>query len=223
MKRFYFILTILGLSFFSLGSIAQKRLTEATISYDIIINTANSNPQAADLLDGATNIIYLKGNSSRSELISSLGTQSTIIEGKSGNVTILKDYGEQKYMITMTPKNWIESNKKYEGITFTYENEFKTIAGYNCQKAIGKLQDGTTFTVYFTKDLLPINKDFQYLNKNLPGLALQYEASLGKLNVIYTVSNINFNPVPAQKFELPKSGYRVMTYEESLQTSGGAN
>jgi hypothetical protein len=52
---------------------------------------------------------------------------------------------------------------------------------------------------------------------------MQYEASLGKLNVLYTVSNINFNPVPAQKFELPKSGYRVMTYEESLQTSGGAN
>ncbi|MBL7710159.1 MAG: DUF4412 domain-containing protein [Chitinophagaceae bacterium] len=194
---------------------AQKRLTEATISYDIVINTNNAQPQAADLLDGATSVIYLKGNSSRSEMISSLGTQSTIIDGKTGNVTVLKDYGEQKYMINMTAANWKESNKKYEGIVFTYVEEYKTIAGYNCQKAIGKLADSTSFTVYFTKELVPVNKDFQYLNKNLPGLAMQYEAAMGKLMVTYTVSNISFNPVAQIKFDLPKSGYRVMTYAES--------
>lgn len=194
---------------------AQKRLTEATISYDIVINTNNAQPQAADLLDGATSVIYLKGNSSRSEMISSLGTQSTIIDGKTGNVTVLKDYGEQKYMINMTAANWKESNKKYEGIVFTYVDEYKTIAGYNCQKAIGKLADSTSFTVFFTKELVPVNKDFQYLNKNLPGLAMQYEAAMGKLMVTYTVSNISFNPVAQIKFDLPKSGYRVMTYAES--------
>ena len=219
MKRINQIVVVVVMSFFSVQLFGQKKITEGTISYDIVINTNNSTPQAADLLDGATSVIYLKGNSSRSEMISSLGTQSTIIEGKTGKVTILKDYGEQKYMITMTPENWKASNKKYEGIQFTYENEFKTIQGYNCQKATGRLADSTTFTVYFTKDLIPVNKDFQYLNKNLPGLAMQYEASLGKLKVTYTVSNINFNPVPAAKFDLPKSGYRVMSYEESI----GAN
>ena len=205
---------------FSLQLSAQKKLTEATITYDIIVNTNNKNPQAADLLDGATSVIYLKGNSSRSEMMSSLGKQSTVIDGKTGDVTVLKDYGEQKYMITMTPDNWKQSNKKYEGITFTYSNEFKTIAGYKCQKAVGHLPDSNTFTVYFTRDLEPINKDFQYLNKNLPGLAIQYEASLGKLMVTYTVSSINFNPVPASKFDLPKMGYRVMTYEESKKAVG---
>ena len=199
----------------TIESVAQRRLTEATITYDIVINTSNSTPQAADLLDGATSTIYLKGNSSRSELTSSLGTQATIIDSKIGDVTVLKDYGEQKYMIKMTSDNWRQSNKKYEGISFTYLEEYKIIAGYNCQKAIGKLSDGSTFSVYFTKELLPINKDFQYLNKNLPGLALQYEATLGKMMVTYTVSSVNFNPVSQVKFDLPKSGYRVMTYEES--------
>ena len=221
MKRFFYIaftglLVVIG----SLGATAQKRLTEATISYDIVINTNNTAPQAADLLDGATSVIYLKGNSSRSEMISSLGTQATIIDAKSGTVTVLKDYGEQRYMINMTPANWKESNKKYENINFTYVDEYKTIAGYNAQKAIGKLSDGTSFTVYFTRELVPMNKDFQYLNRNLPGLALQYEAAMGKMMVTYTVSAINFNPVPAMKFDLPKTGYRVMSYEESR---GGGN
>jgi GLPGLI family protein len=192
-----------------------KRLTEATITYDIVINTDNTEPKAADLLDGATSVIYLKGNSSRSEMISSLGTQATIIDGKTGNVTELREYGEQKYMIKMTAANWKESNKKSDGVTFTYFDEYKTIAGYKCQKAVGRMKDSTEFTVYFTKDLLPVNKDFQYINKNLPGLAMQYEAKLKKGTATYTVSSINYNPVAQSKFDLPKSGYRVMTYEES--------
>ncbi len=220
MKKISYILTTTLVLLSSYFVTAQRRLTEATISYDIVINTRNSSPQAVDLLDGATSVIYLKGNSSRSEMISSLGTQSTIVDGKTGSVTVLKDYGEQKYMISMTSANWRESNKKYEGVTFTYLDEFKTIAGYNCQKAIGRLSDSTTFTVFFTKDLMPVNKDFQYLNKNLPGLAMQYEAKLTNMMVTYTVSSVNFNPVPQAKFDLPRTGYRVMTYEESLGASG---
>jgi GLPGLI family protein len=220
MKKINKIIVAAGVMLFSFQVCGQKKLTEATISYDIVINTSNTTPQAADLLDGATSVIYLKGNSSRSEMVSSLGTQSTIVDGKTGKVTILKDYGEQKYMITMTQDNWKTSNKKYEGVTFTYVNEFKSIAGYNCQKATGKLTDGSEFTVYFTKDLIPVNKDFQYLNKDLPGLAMQYEATIGKLRVTYTVSRISFDLVPVAKFDLPKSGYRVMTYEESLGAGG---
>ena len=220
MKQKIYIFFLLGAMIITQALSAQKRLTEATISYDIVINTNDAKPKAADLMDGATSVIYLKGNSSRSEMISSLGTQSTVIDGKTGNVTILKDYGEQKYMINLTAANWKESNKKYENITFDYVDEYKTIAGYNAQKAVGKLSDGTTFTVFFTKELMPMNRDFQYLNKNLPGLALQYEATMGAMKVTYTVSSINFNPVPAVKFDLPKSGYRVMTYEESKGAAG---
>src|SRR5690606_23950154 len=149
-------------------------------------------PQAADMLDGAVNMVYLKGNSSRSEMISTLGSQSTIVDGKSGKVTILKEYGDKKYMINLTPENWKASNQRYENVKFTYEEEYKTIAGYNCQKAVGVMKDGTRFTVYFTRDLLPVNKDFQYLNRDLPGLAMQYEATTGSRKVTYTVSNISF-------------------------------
>ena len=215
MKKTIYILLGLFLMLDSTNLSAQRRLTEATITYNIIISTGSKAPQAVDLLDGATSVVYLKGTSSRSEMISSLGTQATIINGKNQAITVLKEYGEQKYMIKMTPDNWKESNKKYEGITFKYENEFKTIEGYSCQKAVGKLEDSSIFTVFFTKELVPVNKDFQYLNKNLPGLAMQYEASLGTMMVTYTVYSINFNPVLQVKFDLPKSGYRILTYEES--------
>jgi hypothetical protein len=63
--------------------------------------------------------------------------------------------------------------------------------------------------------LVPENKDFQYANKSLPGLAMEYESSSGKSKITYTISKIDFSPVPASRFDLPKSGYRVMTYQES--------
>lgn len=194
---------------------AQKKMSEGTISYDIVINTGDSKPKIADMFDGATSIVYIKGTKSRSEMISSLGVQSTILDSKTGNVTVLKEYGDQKYMINMTPANWKEANKKYEGIVFTPHDEYKTIAGYRAQKAIGKLKDGTEFTVYYTTELVPENYDFQYAYNTLPGLALQYESNIGSMKVTYTVSKINLSPVPASKFDLPKSGFRVMTYEES--------
>lgn len=198
-----------------LGLQAQKRITEGTISYDIVVNTGNSNPSIADMFNGATSIVYLKGYQTRFERVSSLGVESTIVDGKTGNVNVLKEYGEQKYMITMTPDNWKDANKRYEGITFKYENENKDIAGYKCQKAIGTMKDGTTINVFFTKDLVANNREFEYAFKSLPGLAMEYETSIGNLKVTYTVSKVNFGIIPATKFELPKTGFRVMTYEES--------
>jgi GLPGLI family protein len=215
MKKILFTGMVL---FVGICAFSQKKLTEATVSYDIVISTHNATPKAADMLDGATNVIYIKGNSSRADMISSLGTQSTIIDGKTGSVTILKDYGAQKFMIHLTADEWKRYNKKYDEVIYTFENDFKPIAGYNCQKATGKLYDGTTFVVYFTKDLMPVNNEFQYINKNLPGLVMQYEASQGKAKVVYTVSNIDFSVVPLAKFDLPKSGYRVMTYAESTSS-----
>ena len=62
---------------------------------------------------------------------------------------------------------------------------------------------------------MPENNSFQYVNRSLPGLAMEYESNVGTMKVTYTVSKINMNPVPAAKFDLPKAGYRVLSYEES--------
>jgi len=215
MKKITALLLIGGSLFLAFTANAQKRITEGTISYDIVVNTGNTNPSIADMFNGATSIVYLKGYQTRFERVSSLGVESTIVDGKTGNVNVLKEYGDQKYMITMTPENWKDANKKYEGIVFKYEEEYKDIAGYKCQKAIGTMKDGTTITVFFTKDLVANNREFEYAYKSLPGLAMEYETTVGSLKVTYTVSKVNFSIIPATKFELPKSGFRIMTYEES--------
>ncbi|HEU0112428.1 MAG TPA: DUF4412 domain-containing protein [Flavisolibacter sp.] len=207
---------LVGFVLSSLSVLAQKKFTEGTISYDIVINTGSDKPQSADFLDGATSAVYVKGNKARTEMVSPLGTQSTIIDGVKNTIVILKEYGEQKYMINLKPEEWKDANKRYEDVTFAFDNtETKTILGYKCNKAVGKLKDGTSFTVWYTTDLLPVNKDFQYANRSLPGLALEYETNMGDLKMTYTASKISFSPVPAAKFDIPKSGFRLLTYQES--------
>ena len=95
---------------------AQKALTEGTLVYNMSVETGSGEPKMADMLDGATTTIYLKGNESRSELVSSLGREATIYNASSGKGVMLKDYSGQKLMITLTAKNWADNNKKYEGI-----------------------------------------------------------------------------------------------------------
>src|SRR5215467_9711025 len=115
------VIFLLAIFFFSI-SFAQTKFSEGSIVFNITINTNDANPKLADGFDGATNTIYVKGNLSRAELVSVYGTQSTIIDGKTGDVTVLKEYGDKKFMINMTRNDWLEANQKYDSVIFTCEN-----------------------------------------------------------------------------------------------------
>lgn len=211
----YSIVCLLSLAVLSTSVDAQKTLTDGTLVYNMSVETGAGAPKMADMLDGATTTIYLKGNESRSELVSSLGREATIYNASTGKGVILKDYSGQKLMITLTAKDWQENNRKYEGISFENTGDNATIAGFNCKKAIAKLQNGTTFTVYYTPEVNLVNKSYDAQFKTLPGLPVQYEMESGKMKFKYTLASISYNSVPATKFEVPTSGYRVLTYQET--------
>ena len=209
------IIFLLSFCFLSSSINAQKALSEGTLVYNMSVETGSGEPKMADMLDGATTTIYLKGNESRSELVSSLSREATIFNVSTGKGVMLKDYSGQKLMITLTAKNWEENNKKYQGIVFNNTGETANISGFNCKKAIAKLNNGTSFTVYYTTDVNVANKSYDSQFKTLPGLPVQYEMQSGKMKLKFTLASISYNSVPASMFEIPTSGYRVLTYEET--------
>ncbi len=213
MKLFITAFTMLFLSTSNID--AQKIISEGTLIYNISIQTGSATPKMADMLDGATTTIMVKGSQSRSELTSGLGSEVTIYDSKKGLGVILKDYSGQKLMITLSKDNWEKRNSKYEGITFEMINETLDIAGYKCKKAIAKLKDGSSFVVYYTPELEIADKDYDSQFKNLPGLALQYEWQSGIMKFKYTLSKISFDAISSSKFDIPKSGYRILTYGET--------
>lgn len=214
MKRLYYIFFLL----LALPGLlkAQRKVAELMLSYETQVSTGEAEPKMADAFDGAVTTVYIKGPLSRSEMTSALFSSTTIHDTKAGTAVVLKEVSGQKLLIRMTAENWQEKNKKYEGITFTNTTETKVIAGYRCIKADAKLTDGTSFTVYYTTDIIPENREFENsMFKNLNGLPLEWELTQGKLRIKYTLSRINMNPIPASRFDIPKTGYREMNYQDS--------
>jgi len=214
--KYLYALIIAATTFFAGGAaMAQKKVSELTLVYDASISTGENQPKLADAFDGATTTVYIKGTMSRSEMVSALASFTTIHDSRTGAAVVLQEISGQKLLINMTADDWKDKNKRYEGISFTNTSETKTIAGYSCIKAQATMKDGSAFSVYYTKEIVPENSDYNVQFRNLEGLPLEYELTQGKLKIKYTVSKINMNPVPASRFDIPKSGYRELTYEES--------
>jgi len=218
-------LRIIGLVFSLLtagfSASAQKPISEGTIVYDMEIQVGSTLPQKGDALDGASTTVYLKGSSSRTEMVSALGNETVIHDAKTGKAAILKSFSGQKLMITLTKEDWMVKNKANSDIKFDLENETRTIAGFTCKKAVAKLADGRNFVVFYAPDLVPANREYDPTFTNLPGLAVEYVIETPKMKFKYTLSKISFDPVLVSRFDFPKSGYRVMTYEENQQLKKG--
>jgi GLPGLI family protein len=195
-----------------LGS-AQKRAGDLTLLYNsVITNTQDSNKKIS-----STTGYFLKGNLSREEVNNNMFSSVTIYDSKSGSGVLLKEVNGQKLLIRMNEENWNQKNRRYLNLNFTKTPETKTIAGYFCSQAKALTPDGSEITVFYTRDLMPENKFYNPPFKNLDGLPLEYEIRKGNLHIRYTLASINLNPVPASKFDIPTSGYRELTYDESLK------
>lgn len=199
---------------------AQRAMNEGTLIYNISVSSSENN-KVASALDGATLNIYLKGNQSRGEMLSKLGKEAGVYNSTSGTGFILKDYSGQKLMITMDKKNWEKKNHFYSSLKFKVEDYNGTMSGYKVKKATASLPTGKDFIVYFTPDVTLSNKTYNNAFPQLNGLPVQYELESGNITFKYVLKSVSSEPVNSSLFEMPKSDYRVMTYDESQQLKTG--
>jgi GLPGLI family protein len=212
MKRFTTFFILLWLSFFAATAQDSKIVGDCTVVYNLAIEDPKADPNIVKALSGATKVLYIKGSKSRSELISTGFQQTTIYDTKSDTVIVLREMGANKYISYLSGSKLAEQNKKFEGITFSQTNDTKIILGYECKRVVAKLENGTTYNVYYTPAIVPSNKEYEYQFKDLPGFVLEYDGEFenGKSKVKYSASKITLTPVPNAKFDIPKSGYRVI-------------
>jgi GLPGLI family protein len=200
------LLLVFGLKF----AFAQRSIVvgDCTVTYRISGSDATTNNN----LQGASKILYVKGKMARTDMIGANYRQSVIYNNNSGTAVILKEIGTEKYMSDYSAAEWKKENKNFEGQTINFTSDTKTILGYECKKAVAKLKDGTYYNIYYSEaiKLTACENPFQF--KEIPGFVLEYETGNPRRTskITYTATMINFDPVPASKFEIPTSGYRVL-------------
>lgn len=198
------------LLFFSVTAQAQtkpKVVTECTVDFTVAFGDAS-----ADNAKQASMVLYVKGLQSRLDFISPSYTQIKYFNAKDNSAVILQDLGATKVRRDLDSAKWSKLNAKYEGLAITYSDEAKTILGYECKKATITLKDGSTFSLFYAPAIVPSTKEYEFQFKTIPGFVLEYETVADGSNqkVKYTATKINLSPVSTAKFEVPKTGYRVL-------------
>lgn len=207
MKKYCFIVLLL-LTYVWGYTQEPKIVGDCTATFSITSNKAATNNNLA----GAVKTLYVKGNVIRVDVASSAFTQSVIYNNATGDAVLLKEMGSDKFMKRIDAESFRHQNNNYEGMKISYTNDTKTILGYECKKGTATLKNNSVFTFYFTGSIKLSATENPYQFKDIPGFVLEYEV-VGDdktSKITYTATRVNFNPVPASKFEIPVTGYRSL-------------
>jgi GLPGLI family protein len=186
-------------------SAQQKIIADYTIEMNAEIADASGN-----IVFTAAKTISVSGKKVRVDFSSSKMNQSTIIDNISNSSVILREESGNRYMRKLNAEQWQKENQRFNGISFQFNSETKKILGYDCKKATAQLKDGSTLTVYFVPSVSVTANENDFQFNSIPGLIMEYQLKNAERTIHFIGKNINFDPVPASRFEIPSTGYRII-------------
>jgi hypothetical protein len=196
---------------FHVATAQQRIVAECTVVYKV----ESQDNATASMRQKATKTVYIKSNNARIDLVAPAYAQSTIYNKSTGVATVLRSFGEDKYMTSLNAKQWRNLNMPLDSIQIQFTNDSISVLDYSCKKALLQLKNGTTITVYYTTAIIPSVRDYEYMFKDIPGFVLGYEMVDERgVKTIFRATQINlYNPVAASKFDIPTKGYRIISVE----------
>jgi GLPGLI family protein len=190
---------------------AQRVLSEARLEYTIAVTDHGKDAsKISDAFKNAIQVVWLRANMARTDFTSPQRLQSTIFNSTTGEATILREAGEEKFMWLLDSTQWKKVNNRYAQSSFSGTEETREISGYLCKKGAITLSDSTIVTVFYTPQLQPLARGNEPMFELLPGFPVMYEWNIGSSMVTYTLSTIQNIPVGAARFESPKEGYKIV-------------
>jgi hypothetical protein len=189
---------------------AQRILSEAKLAYTITAIAEKGNESLVNAFNNASQTVWLRGNMARVDFFSETRAQSTIFNQIKGTATILRTSGNERYQWNLDSMEWQKTNKRWTGANYRETGETADIAGFLCEKVIASLPNDSTITIFYTKQLIPLAKGYDLLFEPLDGIVLQYEINMDGLKIIFKAKGIETTPVGAARFDIPKTGYKII-------------
>lgn len=176
-------------------------------------------------------VTQIKGEKSKTEVSSMMGTQTVLFDGKTQ--TSLSEAMGNKTGFTATKEELeaAEKSDKDPKPKVEYTTEKKTIAGYECTKAIitsvGKDKKENIMTAWVTDKIKHDMKGKKASGRgmmdmgDLKGYPLAMEMSTSQngmdMKILMTATEVNTNPIDDSVFAVNTDGYKMMTFKEWSQ------
>lgn len=204
------------------------QVTNGHISYKMDISSDDPDmAMAVSMMQGSKMEMYFKEKATRVEM--SMGAMmniTSITNENSGDVLVLMSgmMGKNAVQTTIaeTEKSNAEGMPKYD---VTFSDETKVIEGYTCKKAILTDEEGNENVFWYTEEITMSKKGQNYLNEQIPGMAMQYDMNNGGLKMTLTVTKVETTldkKSSKSLFEISiPEGYTVMTMDDLKMMGGG--
>ncbi len=212
MNRIKTIFTVL-LLVAAQSTFAQKIFTEGTLQYKVSVSGV-SDPQAQAMMQNMVLSIFIK--SDKFATVMDMGMMKIrTVRLDDNKYVMLMDMMGQKFKMTMDKKQYETKKMNPDNYTVTITDDTKTIAGYNCKKAIIKTKSGESFYAYFTTELKrggTTTYDGPY--SKIDGVLLEYNMEQKGNTMTMTCTSVDLNPVSDDMFTIPETGYTEMTMDQ---------
>jgi GLPGLI family protein len=202
---------------------AQKNVPfEGSVKYSISFEGSGLPPEALTMLNGAESVTYIKGDKRRTDMNMAIQSTSAIMDTKAKSIVTLMDIMGQKYLIRMNESDIKKEEQKAPEVSFKYLDETKEIAGYKCKKAEAtvKSKEGKeeVLNIYYTEEIP--TSDLKAAYKGLKGFPMEFVMNQGGMKMTFSTKSVSKEPVPDNKFEIPKEGYTETTMEDFQKKMG---
>ncbi len=202
---------------------AQPRITEGKLFYDISYKGLSNELKNKEHLLPHDASLYFKNEKCRIEMgAGQFGKNTTIVDKKKGEtIALLNIYGK-KFAIRKSDsemvevRNSLKTDTAISDVKIEIIEEYKTIAGYKCQKAIIKKTSrglSKQSDCWFTKEIPPYNTQNDEAFKLIDGFLMQFNIQEEQLSMTMTVKMVHPIPMDDKLFEIPND-YQLVTEKE---------
>lgn len=223
MKQLFSTIAVVALTALSLNA----QIKEGTITYDMKIE--GMPPEQAAMMGDMETKVTFKNEQVLTEVNSMMGSQVFLVDSK--GMTMLMDQMGNKIAVKQTKEEMEKASAKEKSVDtkIEYTTETKTIAGYECKKAvvtvINKDKKEDKVDVWYCEKFENPNKEGkgrgQAIMKGLKGMAFEYSGGNGPMKFKMVAKEVSLDPVADAKFNLSTEGYKIMTMEELKGMQGG--
>jgi GLPGLI family protein len=201
---------------------AQAQIKEGSITYSVTVD--GMPPEQAAMMKGMELNMAFKDKKSRVEFSSSM-MSSTTVSDDDGSLTLMDGMG-MKSFTKLNKEDLEKENKKNPEPKITYTEEKKTIATYDCKKAVIEVKDqkgeAQKLNVWYTEKLPNNGGGRMGQFKGLKGAPLEFETNQGPMKMRMTATKVSLSPIADSQFKLSTDGYTEMKMEDLQKMRGGS-